>query len=106
MREVARAVLEALDRLHSALPPLIHGCVKPNEVLFMADGAAKLAFGLEQRLKLSKAAEQGGHAQRFAAKDCRTPTEEDRREQPSSDIYDLGLLLLVSALGGWDVLHQ
>lgn len=82
MREIAQAILEALDVLHSADPPMVHGCVKPSQVLFASSGQPKLTFGLEQRIKTCQVADV----------------------EQSVDIFDLGLLLLVSALGGMDVL--
>lgn len=114
LREVARSVLEALDVLHSAQPPLAHGCVRPAEVLFDHGGAARLAFGLEQRLRLGSASASGG------ASVSSTPPGRGREAglgEPShpgleaskstvGDLYDLGLLVLVAALGGYDVLHQ
>jgi len=54
MREVAQAVLEALDVLHTVEPPLVHGGLKPSQVLFSGDGRPKVAFGLEQRLRGSQ----------------------------------------------------
>mmetsp|Transcript_21590 Transcript_21590/g.50376 ORF Transcript_21590/g.50376 Transcript_21590/m.50376 type:complete len:542 (-) Transcript_21590:8-1633(-) len=129
MREIAQAVLEALAALHTASPPMVHGCVKPSQVLFTADGRTKLTFGLEQRLK---ACQPGIHHPGGAAPAVADPlsarradVEEECAEGGVSsargadrhvhdaaateqsvavDIFDLGLLLLVSALGGFDVL--
>lgn len=89
MREIAQSVLQALDVLHSADPPVVHGCVKPSQVLFSTSGRPKLTFGLEQRIKTC----QGRPLETAGA-----------TEQTVVDIFDLGLLLLVSALGGMDVL--
>lgn len=38
MREIAKAVLEALSALHSSEPPVVHGCLKPSQVLFGSTG--------------------------------------------------------------------
>ncbi|CAJ1360841.1 unnamed protein product [Effrenium voratum] len=89
MREIAHAVLQALDVLHSA--GMVHGCVKPSQVLFSASGRTRLTFGLEQRIKSSQAAA------------CDVAGAE---QSTVVDIFDLGLLLLVSALGGMDVLLE
>ena len=91
-REIAISVLQALDVLHSAEPPVVHGCVKPSQVLFSTSGRPRLTFGLEQRIKT---------CQTSAASD-EFPGEQT--EQTVVDIFDLGLLLLVSALGGMEVL--
>ena len=87
MREIAQSVLQALDLLHSAEPPMVHGCVKPSQVLFSTTGRPRLTFGLEQRIKT-----------------CQVESELPTVEQTVVDIFDLGLLLLVSALGGMEVL--
>ncbi|CAE7562683.1 MKK3 [Symbiodinium sp. CCMP2456] len=54
LREIAQMVLEALDLLHSMVPPVVHGCLKPSQVLFTASGSPRLTFGLEQRIKHSQ----------------------------------------------------
>eukprot|EP00913_Durusdinium_trenchii_P031126 g29147.t2 len=61
----------------------------PSQVLFSTSGRPKLTFGLEQRIKTC----QGRPLETAGA-----------TEQTVVDIFDLGLLLLVSALGGMDVL--
>eukprot|EP00929_Paragymnodinium_shiwhaense_P054949 TRINITY_DN27549_c0_g1_i1.p1 TRINITY_DN27549_c0_g1~~TRINITY_DN27549_c0_g1_i1.p1 ORF type:complete len:576 (+),score=102.23 TRINITY_DN27549_c0_g1_i1:123-1850(+) len=120
MREIAQALLEALHSLHSAQPPVVHGCLKPSQVLFGADGRPRLAFGLEQRLKGCQAFGVHGRVPEDAAHDgairveadgfSRVPSSgaaHDSREQQQStavDVFDLGFLLLVSALGGMEVL--
>lgn len=129
MREIAQAVLEALHALHSVQPPVVHGCLKPSQVLFSADGRPRLAFGLEQRLKGSQArslqtargsvAEDvgrdagGGVAAQEAeglgaavAAPAGAPSACAEQQSTAVDIFDLGLLLLVSALGGMDVLLE
>eukprot|EP00927_Polykrikos_kofoidii_P051828 TRINITY_DN45614_c0_g1_i1.p1 TRINITY_DN45614_c0_g1~~TRINITY_DN45614_c0_g1_i1.p1 ORF type:complete len:608 (-),score=104.45 TRINITY_DN45614_c0_g1_i1:68-1891(-) len=116
MREIAQAVLEALHELHSVQPPVVHGCLKPSQILFDTKGRPRLAFGLEQRLRACQ------NARRDASSGA-IPRESDgvganaadpsgamggvaSTEQHSTavDIFDMGLLLLVSALGGKDVL--
>lgn len=70
------------------------------EVLFTASGSPRLTFGLEQRIKHSQvvAAASGGVP-------VDAPGAEATVEQSTAvDIFDLGLLLLVSALGGMDIL--
>jgi len=116
MREIARTLLRALDAMHSARPPVVHGCVKPSQVLFTASGRPRLTLGLAQRLKLcqvwalrqeehsggaSSSAYTGEAGGRWSgAGGTSLPPE----QSPAVDIFDLGLLLLVSALGGQDVL--
>lgn len=102
MREIARVVLEALAALHSASPAVVHGCLKPSQVLFSTSGHPKLTFGLEQRLKGCQELLLGSQA----GAEGRAGAEGSRRQEqsPAVDIFDLGLLLLVSALGGLDVL--
>mmetsp|Transcript_46982 Transcript_46982/g.102239 ORF Transcript_46982/g.102239 Transcript_46982/m.102239 type:complete len:528 (-) Transcript_46982:7-1590(-) len=92
MREIAQVVLEALNVLHTGRAgPLVHGCLKPTQVLFGTNGLPRLTLGLEQRLK--------GYQVREGSESA--PSE---KQSPAVDIFDLGLLLLVSALGGLDVL--
>jgi len=121
LREISRAVLEALSAMHTANPPMVHGCVKPSQVLFAADGRTKLAFGLEQRLKACQPSHnsQAGLDLIAAPQDQPSPdagmanpqgaeraavADPGVQESVTVDIFDLGLLLLVSALGGFDVL--
>merc|ERR1719222_1285186 len=105
MRELAQVVLEALDTLHSASPPVVHGYVKPSQVLFGASGSPRLTFGLEQRLKgcqvwsLPSPGSAGGGSSPATRSGALHP-----EQNLAVDIFDLGLLLLVSALGGLDVL--
>mmetsp|Transcript_73 Transcript_73/g.188 ORF Transcript_73/g.188 Transcript_73/m.188 type:complete len:554 (-) Transcript_73:82-1743(-) len=103
VREISRVVLEALAALHSASPPVVHGCLKPSQVLFSTTGRPKLTFGLEQRLKGCQEllfGQQAGGADGLGGAGPSGPQE----QSPAVDIFDLGLLLLVSALGGLDVL--
>lgn len=98
MREIAQIVLEALNLLHSVSPPVVHGCLKPSQVLFSASGQPRLTFGLEQRIKAC----QGSIV--AAAAGSTEPAPSTPELTTAVDIFDLGLLLLVSALGGMDVL--
>eukprot|EP00930_Biecheleria_cincta_P018325 TRINITY_DN14314_c0_g2_i1.p1 TRINITY_DN14314_c0_g2~~TRINITY_DN14314_c0_g2_i1.p1 ORF type:complete len:361 (-),score=64.51 TRINITY_DN14314_c0_g2_i1:186-1268(-) len=98
MREIAQVVLEALNLLHSVHPPVVHGCLKPSQVLFSAAGQPRLTFGLEQRIKAC----QGSIV--AAAAGAVGPEPSPPELTTAVDIFDLGLLLLVSALGGMDVL--
>lgn len=97
LREVAHATLKALGVLHSAEPPMVHGCLKPSQVLFGIDGRPRLSFGLDQRLKGPQ-----GLSGRSHGADVGPGVAGDQAS--AVDIFDLGLLLLVSALGGLDVL--
>lgn len=108
LREVAQAVLQALAALHSASPPVVHGCLKPSQVLFTASGRPRLTPGLAQRLKLCQVwalpapsgEGKGGAGVHAGAWGPGASPE----QLPAVDIFDLGLLLLVCALGGLDVL--
>jgi serine/threonine protein kinase len=107
IREIAHAVLSALHVLHSVEPPVVHGCLKPSQVLFSADGRPRLAFGLEQRLNRCQAiaaATTGMSAAAGAAGGSVFVDQDAEQQSTAVDIFDLGLLLLVSALGGMDVL--
>lgn len=103
MRDILQVVLEALDTLHSASPPIVHGFLKPSQVLFGASGRPKLALGLEQRLRgcqvwpLAPPCSGGAGA-------AGRPSPVAGEQSSAVDIFDLGILLLVSALGGLDVL--
>lgn len=119
LREVTQAVVEALDALHFSTPPLIHGYLKPSQVQFGADGCPRLAFGLEHRLRgcqlfaLPSPHGSRGEARlgsahegssRFGAGGSRGSGRGSADPGPVVDIFELGLLLLVAALGGLDVL--
>mmetsp|Transcript_26993 Transcript_26993/g.77446 ORF Transcript_26993/g.77446 Transcript_26993/m.77446 type:complete len:552 (+) Transcript_26993:165-1820(+) len=119
LREVARTLLQALDALHSAQPPVVHGCVKPSQVLFTASGRPRLTLGLAQRLKLCQvwalpqsqggggaaASTYGGWDNEAGPAGAAVSGGPICPEQcPAVDIFDLGMLLLVSALGGQDIL--
>lgn len=97
LREIAHAILKALGVLHSAQPPMVHGCLKPSQILFGIDGRPRLSFGLDQRLKGSQVFSGRGNGPEAGPGGAGEHT-------PAVDIFDLGLLLLVSALGGLDVL--
>lgn len=105
LREVTQALLQALEVLHSAEPlPMVHGCLKPSQVLFGIDGRPRLSFGLDQRLKSSQAGlNAGGHHHHHHA-DAAPAAGDGGEHTPAVDIFDLGVLLLVAALGGLDVL--
>eukprot|EP00812_Abedinium_dasypus_P009366 NODE_305_length_1685_cov_141.693252.p1 GENE.NODE_305_length_1685_cov_141.693252~~NODE_305_length_1685_cov_141.693252.p1 ORF type:complete len:535 (-),score=139.21 NODE_305_length_1685_cov_141.693252:79-1449(-) len=118
LRDIALAVLQALDTLHSADPPVVHGDLKPSQVLFTANGCPKLSFGLEQRLRSCQAwAASANVSDKFfmpvfeESGRASAPSDNSMYSRPVSgggsalaDIADLGLLMLVSALGGLDVL--
>mmetsp|Transcript_101336 Transcript_101336/g.180114 ORF Transcript_101336/g.180114 Transcript_101336/m.180114 type:complete len:533 (-) Transcript_101336:112-1710(-) len=104
MREIAQVLLQALNALHSSQPPVVHGCLKPSQVLFTSWGQPRLTFGLEQRIKACQvvAAASGG----VAVDGAEVPGHHQPEQSTAVDIFDLGLLLLVSALGGMDVLME
>jgi len=112
MREIAQCVLECLDTLHSASPPVVHGYLKPSQVLFSFEGRPKLTFGLEQRLKgcqvwsLPSPHGDGGEGMTpdGGPPAARSGNLSSGEQSSVVDIFDLGLLLLVSALGGLDIL--
>merc|ERR1719188_2454424 len=111
MREIAQSVLESLDVLHSSLPPVVHGCLKPSQVLFSADGRPKVAFGLEQRLRVNlrgcqaravrgsrvgapPGTEAGDAVDAAVGSACAVGSSEGRRpalgeQSPAVDIFDL-----------------
>ncbi|CAK0813364.1 unnamed protein product, partial [Prorocentrum cordatum] len=93
---------QALHALHSASPPVVHGCLKPSQVLFHASGRPRLNFGLEQRLRgcqVFALPHELGHldAEAGGAGHMQPPMPHD--QSPAVDIFDLGLLILVTALG-------
>jgi len=103
MREMTRCLLKALDLLHSSWPPLVHGNLKPSQVLFGANGQPKLMLGLEQRLRGCPV--WGTIVGDISPGGARlSPTSAEQNFVV--DIFDLGLLLLVAALGGLDVLYE
>lgn len=109
IREVAHAVLQALHALHSASPPVVHGCLKPSQVLFHASGRPRLNFGLEQRLRSCQVfalPHELGHLDAEAGGAGQVQPPMPNEQSPAVDIFDLGLLILVTALGSEDVLRD
>jgi len=121
MREIAQAVLEALAVLHSAKPPIVHAHLKASQVLFNSRGRPRLTPGIAQRMKLCQvwalSGAGGGDAAAATTPGAVAPgsgaeaeTEGLTRsalvqeQSPAVDIFALGILMLVSALGGLDML--
>jgi serine/threonine protein kinase len=107
IREIAVSVLQALHARLSANPIVVHGCLKPSQVLFAANGRPRLNFGLEQRLRgcqVFALHHELGHLQ--AESSTGSMAASPHEQSPAVDIFDLGLLLLVTALGSEDVLRD
>jgi serine/threonine-protein kinase len=90
VEEVARRVLHALDAAHTR--GVLHRDVKPGNVLFAADGAAKLAdFGIatsaDRTTTLTEAGTVIGTAQYLAPERL-----EGARATVRSDLYSVGVL--------------
>mmetsp|Transcript_88184 Transcript_88184/g.175105 ORF Transcript_88184/g.175105 Transcript_88184/m.175105 type:complete len:629 (+) Transcript_88184:180-2066(+) len=126
MREIAQAVLEALAVLHSAQPPMVHAYLKASQVLFNSRGRPRLTLGIAQRMKLCQVwalpgggGAGGGDAAAGAipggvARGSAVEAEPEGsaradlvpEQSPAVDIFELGLLMLVCALGGLDMLRD
>mmetsp|Transcript_32292 Transcript_32292/g.70680 ORF Transcript_32292/g.70680 Transcript_32292/m.70680 type:complete len:543 (+) Transcript_32292:109-1737(+) len=96
LRDVAIVVLEALAILHGQ--DLAHGSIKPSQVLFHQSGAPRLFVGISRAERTDDSPRQG-EADRGS---WDSPGEGG--PTPEGDIFDFGLLMLVSALGGYDAL--
>jgi len=91
IESIARALLAGLAHLHGA--GIVHRDVKPSNVLFAADGTAKLAdFGLLRRLEPDESLTRTGTT--VGTPSYMSP-EQIRGEEltPASDLYSLGVTL-------------
>mmetsp|Transcript_16677 Transcript_16677/g.23321 ORF Transcript_16677/g.23321 Transcript_16677/m.23321 type:complete len:209 (-) Transcript_16677:82-708(-) len=89
---IAHDISSALAFLHNCKPPVIHGDVNPENVLFNKFGEPKLAdFGLSQFVNEGKEMEEApqGHLRYLAPEVILS-----RKSDVSSDAYSFGILLL------------
>jgi len=124
IREIARKILKPIDRLHT-IKKVQHGGIYPSQILFTHDGTIKLSFGLSSRIQTLNILNNilGEQAQYKNYFTC-TPSElnggnedEDKESEGkktcgmtqedqgsrSRDIFDIGYMLLISALGGIEI---
>jgi serine/threonine protein kinase len=95
--DLARDLLEILDHLHRGDPPIIHRDLKPSNVILDGEGRAHLIdFGAIQT-RLRAAAESGST---MVGTIGYFPHEQILgRAVPASDLYALGMTLLVALTG-------
>jgi len=77
LREVVTSVLEVLAPLHAANPPLAHGRMSGKAIGVTDKGSVKV--------------------------DAMIGALEDKRVNPRGDLFDLGLTLIIAALGGDEI---
>eukprot|EP00811_Abedinium_folium_P028776 NODE_4482_length_1886_cov_6.006254.p1 GENE.NODE_4482_length_1886_cov_6.006254~~NODE_4482_length_1886_cov_6.006254.p1 ORF type:complete len:452 (-),score=25.29 NODE_4482_length_1886_cov_6.006254:381-1736(-) len=115
LRDIALAVLEALNTIHSAEPPMVHGDLTPSQVLFTANGRPKISFGLQEWLRSCQVSATATNvndvpafedSSRAASSDHSTFVRPASGKSTAADIADVGYLMLASALGGVDVLLE
>jgi eukaryotic-like serine/threonine-protein kinase len=98
--ETGRQVALALEAAHAR--GIVHGDIKPENVMVRPDGYAKvLDFGLAKRIEAAASGSEGrNHSSIFGTFRYMAP-EQMRSEPvtPASDVYSLGLLLYEMASG-------
>ncbi|KAF7974087.1 hypothetical protein HWV62_13391 [Athelia sp. TMB] len=97
-KEKAMEIALGLQYLHSRNPPVIHGDIKPDNILISDTGVAQLNdFGTSRILDVQGFTTKAMRNMRYTAPELLpiTETEEDFRPTTQSDIFSLAMLLLV-----------
>ncbi|KZP25896.1 kinase-like protein [Athelia psychrophila] len=97
-RQMALDIARGLQYLHSRDPPVIHGDIKPDNVLISDNGAAQLNdFGTSQILDVQGFTTKTMRNMRYTAPELLPIAETliDPRPTMQSDIFSLGMLFLV-----------
>ncbi|MGL5064989.1 MAG: serine/threonine protein kinase [Microcoleus sp.] len=101
VKQLAKALLEILDYLHSQQPPVIHRDIKPSNILLTNRSGNSVGdvylvdFGSVQTL----AARQGGTITVVGTYGYMPPEQFGGRNVPASDIYSLGATLIYLVTG-------
>ncbi|KAF7974086.1 hypothetical protein HWV62_13389 [Athelia sp. TMB] len=97
-REKAIEIALGLQYLHTRNPPVIHGDIKPDNILISDSGAAQLNdFGTSRILDVQGFTTKAMRNMRYTAPELLLLEEapEDPRPTRESDIFSLAMLLLV-----------
>ncbi|KZP12204.1 kinase-like protein [Athelia psychrophila] len=97
-RQMALDIARGLQYLHSREPPVIHGDIKPDNILISDNGAAQLNdFGTSQILDVGGFTTKVPRNMRYTAPELLPITETLTEPRPTmqSDIFSLGMLFLV-----------
>jgi len=101
VKQLAKALLEILDYLHSQQPPVIHRDIKPSNILLTNRSGNSVGdvylvdFGSVQTL----AARKGGTITVVGTYGYMPPEQFGGRNVPASDIYSLGATLIYLVTG-------
>ncbi|MBD1833224.1 serine/threonine protein kinase [Cyanobacteria bacterium FACHB-472] len=101
IKEIATAILEILNYLHSRQPPVIHRDIKPSNILLTNRSGNSVGevylvdFGSVQTL----AAKEGGTITVVGTYGYMPPEQFGGRAVPASDLYSLGATLIYLATG-------
>lgn len=101
VKELARAILEILEYIHSQQPPIIHRDIKPSNILLTNRSGNSVGqvylvdFGSVQNI----AAHEGGTITVVGTYGYMPPEQFGGRTKPASDIYSLGATLIYLVTG-------
>lgn len=124
LQELTAKLLQCIKEVHSKIR-VEHGCIIPSQVLFDQEGNVKLSLGIAHRLNLyKKDFSSDANAYRYASilsislyniSSSNSPIQlreyfgVNKHGVGSSfkqDVFDLGLLLFIAALGGSEILDS
>ncbi|KAF7983541.1 hypothetical protein HWV62_21108 [Athelia sp. TMB] len=95
-REKAIEIALGLQYLHTRTPPVIHGDIKPENILISDSGTAQINdFGMSRILGVDGFAEKAMRNMRYAAPELLLLEADEPLTTAESDIFSLAMLLLV-----------
>ncbi len=100
LKQIAKAVLEVLEYLHSRCPRIIHRDIKPSNILLANRTEHQLGYLYLVDFGSVQAAQSEGDARTVVGTYGYMPPEQfGDRAVPASDLYSLGMTLIYLAAG-------